>query len=330
MVAVIGAGGTIAAMAESRSDFQVYRGGVLKTGELLESLRPELDTVAATEPVDFVGEGGGCRTLRDYHAMTQLVDEQLANADAAVVLCGTRALEELAYWLDLTVRSPKPVVVTGSIRPWNAFGGDGPANLHNAVLLAASGRTTGFGTVVLLNDRILAARDAAKTSTLRLDAYESREWGVLGTVDAANIRLLRAPGRLRRRGSPQWNTPFNLSAVDPDALPRTEIAYSYVDASDDAITAFAAAGARGIVMAGDPADGQGPAIRAAIGGGVVFVAANRNIAGAVYETGVPGIVSAEDLVPQKARLLLTLGLAVTGDVDRLRSWFQKYGVPEFA
>jgi L-asparaginase len=259
--------------------------------------------------------------------MSTLVDERLAEADAAVVLCGTRGLEELAYWLDLTVRSPKPVTITGSMRPWNALGSDGPANLYNAIVLASAGRTTGFGTVVMLNDRILAAREATKGSTLRLDTYESREWGVLGTIDAANIRLLRAPARLRQHGSPLWTTPFDLSAVS--ALPRTEIAYSYVDASGDAITAFAAAGARGIVIAGDPSDRQGPAVKSAIAGGTVIVAANRNTSGAVYETGVPGIISAEDLLPQKARLLLTLGLALTSDLDQLRSWFHEYGVPEF-
>ncbi|HEX6355314.1 asparaginase domain-containing protein [Actinophytocola sp.] len=328
-VAVIGAGGTIAALAETRADFATYQGGALTTGELLDWLRPELDDVALTEPVDFAGETGGCRTLRDYHAMSTLVDERLEHADAVVVLCGTRALEELAYWLDLTVRSPKPVVVTGSLRPWQAFGSDGQANLYNAVVLAASGRTTGFGTVVMLNDRILAAREATKASTFRLDAYESREWGVLGTIDGANIRLLRAPARRRRHGTPRWHTPFDLSTVAATELPRTEIAYSYVDASGDAIAAFAAAGARGIVIAGDPSDRQGPAVKDAIVGGAVIVAANRNIAGAVYETGVPGIISAEDLRPQKARLLLTLGLAMTGDLDLLRSWFQEFGVPEF-
>ncbi|MDT4990098.1 MAG: L-asparaginase, partial [Micromonosporaceae bacterium] len=248
---------------------------------------------------------------------------------AAVVLCGTRPLEELAYWLDLTVRSPKPVVVTGSIRPWNAFGGDGPANLYNAIALASSGRTTGFGTVVLFNDRILAARDATKASTLRLDTYESREWGVLGMVDAANIRLLRAPARVRHHGTPRWATPFDLAQIAAETLPRTEIAYSYADASGAAITAFGRAGVPGIVMAGDPSDRQGAAIKEAIKGGAVFVAANKNTSGSVYETGVPGIIPAEDLLPQKARVLLTLGLALTDDLTRLRSWFREYGVPEF-
>lgn len=330
-VAVIGAGGTIAAVAANQADFQTYRGGALKTAELLDALRTELDEIAHTEPVDFTGEGGGCRTLRDYHAMSALVDAHLADdeVDGAVVLCGTRSLEELAYWLDLTVRSAKPVIVTGSFRPWNALGSDGPANLHNAVAVAASGRTTGFGTVVVLNDRVLSARDASKSDTLRLDSFRGREWGALGVVDERNVRLLRAPARVLRHGSPQWSTPFDLSRADPDRLPRVEIAYSYVDAGGEAVTAFAQAGVVGVVMAGDPSDRQAGALRAAIGAGLVVVAANRNVSGAVYDPGVPGIIGAEDLLPQKARLLLTLGLSVTDNLDQLRTLFGEHGVPEF-
>ncbi|MDQ2585161.1 asparaginase domain-containing protein [Saccharothrix yanglingensis] len=329
-VAVIGSGGTIAGLAASRSDFQSYRGGALTTAELLDSLADELDGVARTEPIDFRGEGGGCRTLRDFHALSTLVDTHLAaDADAAVVLCGTRQLEEVAYWLDLTVRSPKPVVVTGSFRPWNALGSDGQANLHNAVALAASGRTTGFGTVVALNDRVLSARDAAKSDTLRLDAFRGREWGALGVVDERNIRLLRAPARVLLHGRPEWGTPFDLTRIDPDRLPRTEIAYSYTDAGGEAVAAFARSGVAGVVMAGDPSDRQAGALREAVGAGLVVVAAGRNTTGAVYDPGVPGIIAAEDLTPQKARLLLTLGLAVTDDVDRLRSLFREHGVPEF-
>ncbi|MGM1064625.1 asparaginase [Saccharothrix sp. Mg75] len=328
---VIGAGGTIAGVAARRSDSQTYRGGALKTAELLDELADELGEVAEAEAVDFRGEDGGCRNLRDFHAMSTLVDTHLAGdgADAVVVLCGTRQLEELAYWLDLTVRSPKPVVVTGSFRPWNALGSDAPANLHNAVTLAASGRTTGFGPVVLLNDRVLAARDATKTDTLRADAFRGGEWGALGVVDERRVRLLRAPARVLRHGGPAWATPFDLTRVDPDRLPRTEIAYSYSDAGGEAIAAFARSGVAGVVMAGDPSDRQAGALREAVGAGVVVVAANRNTGGAVYDPGVPGIIAAEDLRPQKARLLLTLGLAVTDDRDRLRSLFDEHGVPEF-
>jgi L-asparaginase len=322
-VVVIGTGGTIAAVAETRADFQTYRGGARKTLSLLDELQPELSAVAITEAVDV---DGGCRTLRDFHSLTLLVDEHLQTHDAAVVLCGTRSLEEVAYWLDLTVRSPKPVIVTGSVRPWNAFGSDGPANLHNAVRLAASARTDRFGTVVMLNDRIMTAREVTKTNTLRLDAFQVREWGTLGVVDSENIRLLRAPARV---DDPQWSTPFDLTKVDPETLPRTEIVYSYADAGGDAITAFAENGAAGMVMAGDPSDRQGQALKQAAGKGVVIVAANRNVAGAVYETGVPVIISAEDLLPQKARLLLTLGLTKTKDISQLRTWFHTHGVPQF-
>ncbi|MGW4320525.1 asparaginase [Streptomyces sp. NPDC004684] len=324
-VAVIGTGGTITGVAGDRSDFEEYKGSSLPIADIVESLRPELDAVADVTSA----EGPEQTAMTDYYDLSLQVDRELRTADAVVVTSGTKSLEELAYFLDLTVRSPKPVIVTGSMRPSNVFSADGPANLYDSIVLAASERTRCFGTVVMLDDEILAAREATKTSTLRLDTFQAREQGVLGTVDGKRIRLLRAPARIQDCGKNSWRTPFDVSRMKRDELPRTEIVSSYPDAGGEAITAFAEAGARGIVVAGDPSPGEASALRGVLGEGVTVVAAARTGSGAVYEAGAPGVLPAEDLLPQKARILLLLTLATTREPEDVAKRFARYGVPQF-
>ncbi|MBO1334090.1 asparaginase [Streptomyces sp. VRA16 Mangrove soil] len=324
-VAVIGTGGTITGVAGNRADFEEYEGSSLPISDIVQGLRPELDAVARVT----TSEGPDKTAMTDYYDLSRQVDRQLRTADAVVVTAGTKSLEELAYFLDLTVRSSKPVIVTGSMRPSNAFSADGPANLYNSIVLAASGRTHCFGTVVMLDDEILAAREATKTSTLRLDTFQAREQGVLGTVDGPRVRLLRAPARIQKCGEDDWRTPFDVSKIDRNSLPRTEIVASYPDSGGEAITAFADAGAKGIVVAGDPSPGEATALRGVLGKGVTVVAAARTGSGAVYDAGAPGVVPAEDLLPQKARILLLLTLATTREPEDIAKRFARYGVPQF-
>ncbi|MCG5217075.1 asparaginase [Streptosporangium soli] len=328
-VVVIGTGGTIAGEAESRVGFESYKPGRLPVADLVKSLQPEVGGLAEVSTAEFGGKGSSEYTIAEFHDLSRLVDEKLKTADAVVVATGTQTMEELAYWLDLTVRSPKPVVLTGSMRPWNVIGGDGPANLYKAVSLAASKRTHCFGSVVLFNDEIFAAREVTKSSTLRLDTFQAPEVGQLGSVDEKRIQLLRAPARVQRCGKPEsWRTPFDLAGIKRDALPRAEIVYTYGNAGGEAVTAFAEAGAKGLVFAGTPSPGQFEAAQGAVKKGVKLVAANRNNAGAVH-AAVPGVISAGDLSPQKARLLLLLSLASTDDPKKIQSWFTGYGTPQF-
>ncbi|MGW1598293.1 asparaginase [Streptomyces sp. NPDC002343] len=324
-VVVIGTGGTITGVAGDRAAFEDYDGSVLPVADIVSGLRPELDEVARVS----TREGPEQTAMTDYYDLSRQVDRALRTADAVVVTAGTKSLEELAYFLDLTVRSPKPVVVTGSMRPSNVFGADGPANLYNSVVLAASGRTRCFGTVVEFNNEILAAREATKTTTLRLDAFRAGEDGVLGTVDGDRVRLPRAPARVQKCGKDGWHTPFDLSGIRREKLPRTEIVASYPDAGGEAITAFADAGVAGIVVAGDPSPGEAGALRGALGKGVTVVAAARTGGGAVYDAHAPGVLPAEDLLPQKARVLLLLTLATTREPAAVAERFARYGVPQF-
>ncbi|MFC8922026.1 asparaginase [Cellulosimicrobium sp. NPDC057127] len=340
-VVVVGTGGTISGKASGRETFTSYRSGSYLMEDMLDALRPELDAVADVSAVQFGNAGSSGYSIAQFHALTQEVEKQLETADAVVVTTGTDTQEEFAYWLDLTVQSRKPVVTSGSMRPWGAgdgpetdlvFGTDAPANLYNAIKVAASQQTYCFGTVLMLNDEIQAAREVTKTNSYRTDTFQSREYGVLGWIDGDRITLGRAPARVLTCDTEDWFTPFDLDDVAPDDLPRTEILMSYQQAGGEAVTAFADAGVQGIVTAGTGAGGISSAMSqarsAAIGEGVWFVSTTRTGSGSSYGAG-NGVIAGGDLTAIKARLLLLLSRAFTEDLETARGWFATYGSPSF-
>ncbi len=326
-IVVVGTGGTIAGVSEGPAGFETYEPGKLPVARLVDDVRPAVDALADVTHEEYGTKSSGEYALVDYYDLSRRVDDVLRDADGVVISSGTAALAELAYFLDLTVQSDKPVVMTGAMRPWTVFGSDGPANLYNAVRLAASGRTRGLGITVLLNDQILPAREATKTDSLRLHTFGTREFGVLGTVDEQEIRLQRRPARPHPGGS----APFDLSAIPRDGLPKIEIAGSYIDAGGEGITASARAGAAGIVFAGVPSPRQLVAAQEASAvHGVLFVAANGYGSGAMrVESARVDVISAGDLAPAKARILLLLARASTADPVRIRGWFDAIGNPQF-
>ncbi|MEV6366956.1 asparaginase [Micromonospora musae] len=343
-VTVIGTGGTISGVATSRSSFTNYQSGRIAISDLVGQLQPEIGEVADVTTVQFGNKGSGGYSMAEFHALTLAVESALRTSDGVVVTSGTDTMEEFAYWLDLTVQSQKPVVLTGAMRPWAAgtpdgpqvIGADGPANLYNSIVLAASQSTYCYGTVLMLGDEFHAARDVTKTSTHRMDTFQSRELGVLGWIDGPNIKVGRAPARVDDCDSKRhWRTPFDLSRVPPAALPRVEVVYGYQQAGGEAITAFAAAGVKGIVTAGTGAGGlssaQSSARSAAAQSGVVFVTASRTGSGSTYggSSSLP-VVAGDDLLPQKARLLLLLSLAFSPtDTGKVREWVSTLGNPEW-
>jgi L-asparaginase len=334
-VVVIGTGGTISGAGPDRTNPIDYRSGQLAIADMVGHLQPELGALADVSTFQFGNRGSGSYRMSEFHALTRAVEQQLRDADGAVVTTGTDTMEEFAYWLDLTVQSAKPVVLTGSMRPWTSISSDAQINLFNAIRLAASERTRCFGTVLMLNDEFHAARDATKTNTYRTDTFSSRRKGVLGHIDGPNIKVDRTPPRRelcsdRRR----WRTPFDVDDLPAERLPRVEIVTSYQEAGGEAITAFADAGVRGIVTAGTGAGGISSAMSAArtaaVARGVTFISTSRTGSGSVYGSSTPGIIGGGDLLPQKARILLMLSLAFSSNPDTVREWVSRYGNPEFA
>jgi len=233
-----------------------------------------------------------------------------------VVTHGTDALEETAYFLDLTVADPRPVIVTGAMRPADGIGIDGPANLYASVRIAGDPEARGRGTMVVMNDQILAARDATKANTTRPDAFISTR-GSLGRADPERIFFYAPPHR---------QPTFDLAGVTE--LPRVDIVYTYLGADGAAIDALVAAGTKGIIVAGSgrgatpPLEGQ--ALRRAAEKGVIIVTGSRTGSGGVPVGSGRGRVGAGDLNVQKARLLLSLALTRTSDPAEIARIFSEH------
>jgi L-asparaginase len=344
-VTVVATGGTLAGTATNGpTGFQNYRSGQIPIQRLIDesfelgaayAREQGRDPVAEVDSVQVTNKGSGGVTFDELLELSAAVDKALETSDGVVVTSGTDTMEEIGRFLDLTVRSPKPVVITGAMRPWDVVGTDGPANLHNAIVTAASGKTAWFGTVLMLNDEIHAVADVTKGSTLRMDTFETPSLGMLGYVDRDLVRIFRAPPRALRAldgdtgnaiSAPNalaaWQTPFDLSEIDDAGdLPRVEIFYGYHQGGGgDAIDAWTDAGVKGIVTAGTGAGGGVPGANRnrAVEEGVVFVTTSRTGSGSVYG-GSGAIIAGDNMRPQAARILLMLALAFNDDVEDVRA-----------
>ena len=305
-VHLVATGGTIAST-------NYYSGTPGKVGveQLLRAV-PQLDSLAAMSAQQFANVASSAMTPTMWLALSRgIADTLRARPDLAgiVVTHGTDTMEETAYFLDLTVGDPRPVVVTGAMRPADGVGIDGPANLLNAVRVVATPAARGRGTMILMNDEILAARDATKANTVRPNAFTAPARGDLGVADPEAVVFYRAPGRA---------PVFDLTGVRE--LPRVDVVLSYSGADGAAIDAFVAAGARGLVIAatgrGSVPPGQREAIDRALAKGVVVAVGSRAGSGSVaIGSGMrgdrPSTIGIGDLNAQKARVLLMLALTRT-------------------
>jgi L-asparaginase len=317
-VAVIGTGGTIASQGAGPLDVADYAssGRPILDAEALVAGVPALAEVAEVLPVRFAALPSTAIGWREWRALLAKVAEVRAahpDLDGIVVTHGTATIEETAYLLSLTLPEDEvPVVVTGAQRPFTGLSSDGPMNLVAAVRVAGDPASRGRGPLVVLNDEIHAAREVTKTSTARLQTFRSPDLGVLGHADADRVTYWRRPERWppARR--------FDISAVETP--PRVDVSYSVAGGDGVAVRAFLAAGARGIVAAGFAPGFCTPEERSALaeaaGAGCTVVMSSRAGSGRAVPArryAEQGFVAADNLNPQKARLLLTLALTATSD-----------------
>ncbi|MBO1076626.1 asparaginase [Roseomonas marmotae] len=327
-IAFIGTGGTMASLGKGPRDIQDYSatGQVMDAATVLARL-PELAEVADVFALSHRASISTHLGFVDWRSLARSCS-QLEAAEpglAGIVIGhGTSLMEETAYALSLTLKTSLPVVMVGAQRPASALSSDASMNLLNAVRLAACPEARGMGVLVLLNDEIHTARDVAKTSTWRLQAFRAPDFGALGHADGDRIAFYRRP---LRRAAP--DTEFDIR--DLPALPRVDIAYSHADADGTAIRAFVAAGAQGIVSAGFPpgsgTPGETEALREALAEGVVVVQSSRAGSGRVIQgrrMAQEGMLAADNLTPQKARILLALALTVTRDPAEITRIFGTY------
>jgi L-asparaginase len=327
-IAIIGTGGTISSLGANSLDVLDYGdAGKMLEADALVARYPECTEVADIVPVRYAAVASTALGPKNWLELVALLHATAARErDLAglVVTHGTATLEETAYFLNLTLKIDRPVVVVGAQRPPTALGTDAGMNLVGAIRTAAAPAARGKGVLVCLNDEIQAARDVTKTSTYRLQTFRSADFGALGHVDGDGVFFYRAP---TRRSAP--DTEFDVR--DRTSLPRVDIVLSYAGADATMIDAALAAGAKGIVSAGFapgmPTVIEREALERARERGVIVVQSSRAGSGRVAPRRYlqsKGLLGADSLTPQKARILLMLALAHTEDPAEIARMFREY------
>lgn len=310
-------------------------GGRLTADELIAMI-PNLTDYVQPEFEQFANTSSSAITLAQWLQLSRRINELYhgdPNLAGIVVTSGTDTLEETAYFLHLTVRDPRPVVVVGAMRNPSTLGYEGAANLLQAFRVAADPASRDKGTLVVMNDEINSAREVTKTNAVRLQTFETRGYGILGVVDRDRVVYYR--DTLKRHTAA---SEFDVFAIEE--LPRVDILMVYQGATADLIEAAANAGARGIVMAtagaGATSGNQRQGIAVALEQGVFVVTSTRTGSGRIRARPAGALgrgsanpnaslrIASEDLAPLKARILLMLALTTTDDGTEIQRMFQEY------
>lgn len=325
-VLLIATGGTIAGVQNAPGSLGAYRAGTLTAEQIIASV-PELAKHAQVETEQFSNVASNLITPEMWVRLSKRINEALARPDLAgvVVTHGTDRLEETAFFLYLTVRSEKPVAVVGAQRPATGISPDGPINLLSAVRTVASPQAVGKGVMVVMDDRILSARESRKLYQ-RTGGFSTGEMGMLGVVASQGPEFFFAP--VRRFGP---RSEFDLAGID--SLPRVELLYSYPGGDGPS---FRTTPVGVVVATTGMTREEGQAYRALRQQGVVVVTAftsgeNANGGGggpppAANDTTppVPPMVATQHLTPGKARILLMLALTRTRDPREVQRYFEQY------
>jgi L-asparaginase len=330
LVWVLSTGGTIAGKGATSTSLAEYKSGAL-LGEDIVAAVPEIRQHAKIRVEQVMNISSSDIRLQDWIVLANRINAIFAddpNVAGIVVTHGTGTLEETAYFLNLTVKDQRPVVLVGAQRPATAIGADGPLNLLNAVRCASSPEARAKGVLIVMNDEINAARDVTKTNTYRVETFRAPELGVLGYVDSDKVSFYRMSTKRHT-----LNSEFDASGVKE--LPRVEIVYSYAEPNTEIIATLVAGGVKGIVFAGTGAGvlssfqktALGPILAKPSEARPVFVRSNRLGNGRVIareEYDSMGMIPADTLNPQKARILLMLALTKTNDLKEIRRMFTEY------
>src|SRR5438105_65734 len=322
LVKVIATGGTIANTPSGR----------LHAGEVADAI-PALKKVARLEVEEVIRVGSSAISVDNWLTLARRINEILARepeVKGVVVTHGSNTVEETAYFLSLTVKSEKPVVLTAAQRQFSTLSSDSAKNFLQAVRVAAADDARGKGALVVTNDLINAARDVSKNISYRLETYSSRDIGALGFVDEDEVTFYRAPLKPHTT-----QAPFDVTGLQK--LPRVDIIYSYAGADGALIdAAITQAKAEGLVIAGFPTGSGTPAmdeaVKRVLAKGVPVVMTNRGGIGRVTETAARAgekrpLIYGDNLTPQKARILLMLALTKTRHPPELQKIFETYCSP---
>lgn len=326
-VKILATGGTIAGTASSSTQMTGYKAGNLGVQVLINAV-PQIKQYAEVSGEQVSNIGSENMTDKIWLKLAKRCNELLAdpNVSGIVITHGTDTLEETAYFLNLTAKCNKPIVLVGAMRPSNALSADGPANLYNAVAVAGDPSAAGKGVMVVMNDRVLGARDVTKTNTTGVETFQSPNAGQLATIHNGKVLWDAAPVTKHTT-----QTPFKVDGLDK--LPKVGVVYQHAGVEGIQAQALVDAKYDGIVTAGV---GNGnlhkstfPIIEKAAKDGIAIVRSSRVPTGsttkdAEVDDAKYGFVSSGSLNPQKARVLLMLALTQTKDPKEIQKIFDQY------
>ncbi|MBZ7961691.1 type II asparaginase [Campylobacter molothri] len=324
-IVILATGGTIAGSIDSELETTGYKAGVIGIETLIKAV-PQIKDIAQVSGEQIANIDSSNMNDEIWLKLAKKINELLKkDVDGIVITHGTDTMEETAYFLNLTVKSNKPVVLVGAMRPATAMSADGPKNLYNAVALAANENAKNKGVMIAMDDKILGARGVVKTHTLNVDAFTSPDFGNLGYIVDGKIFFYNTISK-----DHTTKTPFDVSKLK--TLPKVDILYTYSnDGSGVAAKALFENGTQGLVIAGSGAgsihENQKEVLKDLIKKGLKVVVSTRVVAGSVAinkDDQNLGFISAQNLNPQKARVLLMLALTKTHNNAQIQKYFEKY------
>ncbi|MBX5480661.1 MAG: type II asparaginase [Myxococcaceae bacterium] len=326
-IRIVATGGTIAGAQASQKEYG-YKSGAFDVNELIAAV-PNLEGLAQLSGEQVANIGSQDMNDEVWLKLAKRVNAllQSPDVDGIVITHGTDTMEETAYFLNLVTKSDKPVVLVGSMRPATAVSADGPANLYNAVAVAADPGARGRGVLVVMNDEIHQARNVQKTNTTNVETLESPQRGPQGLVHTGKITWFEPMDKKNTARSE-----FSIAGLDH--LPRVDIIYAHANMSPDLIDAAVKNGAKGIVIAGV---GDGNMTKEAAmqleklakQRGLLVIRSSRVPTGLVLRNNEidddkAGFVASGELNPAKSRVLAQLALTKTRDPKKVQQIFNTY------
>jgi len=325
-IVILATGGTIAGSAESATQAG-YTSGQVGIETMIAAV-PGIKDLANITGEQLSNVGSQDMSIEIWFKLTNRINELLATdkVDGIVITHGTDTQEETAYFLNLVVKSDKPVVTTGSMRPSTAVSAEGPLNLYNAVAVAANPKSKGHGVMVVMNDQIHSAQAVTKTNTTSVQTFMSPMQGLMGAVIYGQLEFYRQP-----HGIHTIDSEFSIEGVKE--LPRVDIIYMDVGATPDLIDFSIKAGAKGIVIAGVGNGNMNAAMletcKKATANGIVVVRSTRVPTGYVLRNAEVnddenGTIASDELNSQKSRVLLMLALLKKRSPEDFQKLFYTY------
>lgn len=323
---ILATGGTIAGTGTSATATN-YTAGQVAIGSLLDAV-PEIKDIANVTGEQIVKIGSQDMNDDVWLTLAKKINQLMKdpNVDGIVITHGTDTMEETAYFLNLTVKGDKPVVLVGAMRPSTAISADGPLNLYNAVVVAADKASKGKGVLVAMNGNVLGATDVSKMNTVGVETFQSPNSGALGHILNGKVTYNASPMK-------KHTTASVFDVYQLDKLPKVGIVYSYSNIDADMVTPMLENGYQGIVHAGV---GNGnihknifPVLTDARKKGILVVRSSRVPSGptsldAEVDDAKYEFIASQELNPQKARVLLMLALTKTNDWKQIQEYFNEY------